>query len=67
MSRVRDALKRLTLTHVLLLAVTVFLCMNWIEQRTTNHTLKSLVRAVYMVDCDLSSDNCFVPKEYQAQ
>jgi hypothetical protein len=64
-NKLRDSLKRVTLTHVLLFAVAVFLCLNWLEQRKMNHALKNLVRSVYMVDCDLSDNNCFIPPEYQ--
>lgn len=47
--KVRAILGQITLTNVLLLAIAVFLCLNWMEQRKialylgwTNHILENI-------------------------
>jgi len=51
--KVRAVLGQITLTNVLLLAIAVFLCLNWMEQRKiavylgwTNHVLENIDRDV---------------------
>ena len=55
MSGLRDFLKRITLTHVLLFAVVVFLFLTWKELRTVNKNLVSISGAAHGIDGDLTN------------
>ena len=51
MNKLRDAVRRVSLTHILLLAVAVFLCLVWLQLRDINRTLHN-------IDCDMPDVPC---------
>jgi len=55
MKRILDALKRATLTQVLLFAIAVLLAMNWWEMRGINKALTSTAKWSQNTDIDLTT------------
>jgi hypothetical protein len=54
-------IKGVSLTHILLFAIALFLLMNWQEQRNIDRTLKDVDRTVFSVReaiCSLAGTNC---------
>ena len=51
MSKLRDAIKRISLTNILLLAIAVFLCLVWLQMRSIDHSL-------HAIDCDMPDLPC---------
>jgi hypothetical protein len=50
-SKLQDSIKRISLTHILLLAIAVFLCLIWLQMR-------SIDRSLHAIDCDMPDLPC---------
>ena len=55
MARLLDAVKRVTLTHVLLLLIAVGLFVNWTELHGINKSLVKASRSLIGIDVDLTT------------
>jgi hypothetical protein len=53
--KLRDAIKQVSLTHVLLFAVAVSLLLTWQEMRTINKTLLLIHKDTLGIDVDLTT------------
>jgi len=55
MGRLLDAVKPVTLTHVLLLLIAVGLLVNWAELRGINRSLVTVTQSLGGIDADLTA------------
>lgn len=55
MGKLQDAVKRLTITHILLLLIAVGLTMNWVELHGINKSLATATHSLRGIDADLTT------------
>jgi hypothetical protein len=55
MGRLKDAMGKLTATHILLFLIAVGLTMNWVELRGINKNLVRATKSLVGIDVDLTT------------
>ena len=54
MQTIRPVLRQITLTNLLLLAITVFLCLNWMELKRISQDFGWMNHLLGIIDLDLT-------------